>query len=1026
MPLMDDVAKLKAQLAQLASQQGAQQADVNRQLALFSQQLDALAQQVQAQAKNSDEHPSLSDDSLHDRLDNDAQASATILASEPQDLSPWNNEPLDSSHFPAAAAQPEPLSPWLAKPAATKSSAAKSSAKQSALSAMASQLGEAISEFGASVLAPLCGLTEQAKEFYQHYQAKGLGPVFLMTVAGIITLTLGFGYLLQYSINHWFSELGKALLGLGVANAIIAGGVFIRQKRPGMQDFGSGLVGLGLILNYLCLYFLGPYFNLIPDTASFGLLLLNTLLGYGLSLKLDTKVVAMVALLGGSLAPLMLLDGGQTPLLYLPYLMLIGICSMVQSHKLSWPLLIEVTALLHIACIQTLSLFIPLPLTAFDGQAGLALLMINGLFYLYGIASLLFVIKSALTPRLLAVPVALLVFTLYTLTQWSVFAGELFVFNALICAVLYLVIKRDKHVAALALAFGASFAAFAALFLLSAELMSLVLLLEGLLLLWIGCKHLFSPIRAEAYVLLISGLVSSVINVFDGLVQSHHPDGVLGYQALLSLSLILTCGMIYVAQTLLTRHQADLNNFEHRLLRLIHELLGVLYSVTLLLISFFITDEYWLNTLPLISLLLLYLSAKNSLRFSEILAWLWQLPLLGLVIFGMLDANSLSFADQALNAKLARIELFMGLLLAYYWYKKHYSDSKLIRFAYLVQIACYLAIPLLLLPKIVRSYPDYIAIALWLSSLISLGLAYFVNHKSLRYEAQILTVLAILVTAAMCLAEQWQGLAALAMGVLFIGFITLRHLTLPTKWQQITTLQWQLGPYYFALVIAVISQTLSQLFHPSWAITALVVCGYFCTITERNNPVGQRLKQALAPSYSLAYVAIFGSAIFPIILHSETQLSLSLDNLLINLAELGVLIVLARYLMTARLGIRAHRKMLSYTNLKWAWHGLLAISYLLWSYQFSVSIAAPMSAVLLVIHASVVMFISLRPKQASLVRLAALLFAFACIKVIFVDMASFELIQKIVAFILIGVILLTVAYFYQKAQNKLEAGILEG
>jgi uncharacterized membrane protein len=45
--------------------------------------------------------------------------------------------------------------------------------------------------------------------------------------------------------------------------------------------------------------------------------------------------------------------------------------------------------------------------------------------------------------------------------------------------------------------------------------------------------------------------------------------------------------------------------------------------------------------------------------------------------------------------------------------------------------------------------------------------------------------------------------------------------------------------------------------------------------------------------------------------------------------------------------------------------------------------------------------------------------------VIFVDMASFELIQKIVAFILIGVILLTVAYFYQKAKNKLDPYIVD-
>ncbi|GGQ34416.1 DUF2339 domain-containing protein [Shewanella litoralis] len=1011
MPLVDDVAKLKAQLAELVSQQDAQRADVNQQLAKFSQQLDALAVQVQAQ-NSDDQQNSLASENLPISVhENQASNTSDSLVTDiPQySSSAWEHQPLDTHHSastPSITAQQTSI-------------ATKSPARQSALSAMVTQLAEAIGEFSASALAPLSGLTEQAKSFYQHYQAKGLGPVFLMTVAGIITLTLGFGYLLQFSINNWFSELGKALLGLGVANSIIVGGVFIRQKKPGMQDFGSGLVGLGLILNYLCLYFLGPYFQLIPDVACFGLLLLNTVFGYGLSFKLDTKVVAIVALLGGSLAPLMLLDGGQTPLLYLPYLMLIGICSMVQSHKLTWPILIEITALLHIACIQILGLFIQLPLAAIDWQTGLALLMVNGLFYLYSIASLLFIIKSTLTPRLLAVPIALMVFTLYTLTQWSVFAGELFALNALLCGLLYWLIKRDKDISALALAFAGSFAGFAALFLLSVELMGLVLLLEGLLLLWIGCKQLFSPIRAEAYVLLVLGIISSFANVFDVLTLPHYANnGILGYQGLLSLSMALACAMTFAAQQLLSRYQADLMTFEHLAVRFIRELLGVLYTVTLLLISFFITEQYWLNTLPLISLLLLYMSAKHTLRFSEVLAWLVQLPLLGLVIIGMVDANSLSFADQAMNAKLARIELFIGLLLAYYWYKKYYADAKLIRFAYYVQLVCYLALPLLLLPKIVRSYPDYIAIALWISSLISLGLAYLVNHKSLRYESQILTILATMITAAMCLAELWQGLIALVIGLSFIGVISWRYTLFSKKWQQMTTLQWHIAPYYIALVIAVLSQTVTNLLYPSWAITALIICGYFSVITERGNRIGRHLKHALAPSYSLAYAAIFICAILPIAIHSETQLTLNINNLLINLAELGVLALLARYLLTAKLGIRSHKKIVTLTALKWAWHTLFVISYLFWSYQFDTNIAAPMSAVLLVVHASAVMFISLRPQQASLVRLAALLFAFACIKVIFVDMASFELIQKIVAFILIGVILLTVAYFYQKAKNN--------
>lgn len=65
-------------------------------------------------------------------------------------------------------------------------------------------------------------------------------------------------------------------------------------------------------------------------------------------------------------------------------------------------------------------------------------------------------------------------------------------------------------------------------------------------------------------------------------------------------------------------------------------------------------------------------------------------------------------------------------------------------------------------------------------------------------------------------------------------------------------------------------------------------------------------------------------------------------------------------------------------------------------------------------HGSWLMFISLRPDQGQSIKLATGLFAVACIKVLFVDMANFEIVQKV-----IGAILLTVSYFYQKARKQL-------
>lgn len=1050
MPLKDDVAQLKAELAQLQSLHLSQQSSLGRQLAEFSTKLETLSQQIAAE------------DTLP--LTYAAQTPTLEPASvepAPGEPNPWQQGPIPS--------EPWQEDPWQRK---TKNTSTEQTAKTEHLSQAqnqqlsdevklqasvqaASQFDELLSQGLAAVMAPFAAVNEQVKSFYHHYQAKGLGPVFLMTVAGIITLTLGFGYLLQYSINHWFSELGKALLGFASANAIIVGGIFIRQKRAGMADFGSGIVGLGLILNYLCAYFIGPYFELIPNSASFILLLLITLAGYGLSMRLDAKVIAVIALVGGSTAPMMLLSQSYAPLLYLPYLLLIGAGALAQSRKLKWPLLLEITALLHIGCIEAFSHFIELPLGDIGGVSLLALISINAFFYLYGITGLLFTQQfthqnekhNALSHRILALPIALLAFVLLELTQFTEFAGEIFAANALICAALYW--KRtgnlEKARNGLLLVFAGSFAGFAALYLLSHDFLGLVLLLEALLLLWIGTKEELISVRAEAYVLLLMGLGLNASSVLTGmsLLESSFIDGApispLSAFGFPLLALALSCAALVLVIQLLTLHHALLSPLESQLNRVLKELLSGFYVATIILAAYLLSSDYYLAILPLVSLLLLYLSAKDRLVISEFAAWLLLLPLLFKVVEGITLADSFSFSAQPLMAKLARFELFIALLLAHYWYRRHYKDALFAKAAYTMQIFCYLLLPLILLPKVIRNHWEYTAIALWLSTFMSLGLAYFVKHKSLNIEAKILTWLAVLMTASLCLIHAWQGLAALAVGALFMGFTLLRYRQLPETWRPLLQLQWQLSPYYFALVLAVIVYGFNHSELVGIAMTALALSGYFALLIQRGLslrgvsqrsvgqasysakfPLAAEIQAAIKESYHLAYGLTLGLALLPIMLHFELTLGLNRDNASFMLIEFLSLALLARLILQHGAAIRLHRRILPLQGLKWGWHLLLALSYFMWSYSFDNIIAAPLSAILLVIHGSVLMFISLKPQNADMIRLAAGLFTLSTLKVLLLDMASFELVQKVIAFMLIGVILLTVSYFYQKARNRLQ------
>ncbi|MCU8011703.1 DUF2339 domain-containing protein [Shewanella sp. SM74] len=1064
MPLKDDVAQLKAELAQLQSLHLSQQSSLGRQLAEFSTKLETLSQQIAAEdAAETTLNMAASASSIASVLtaaDNAPTltyaAQISTLESTPVEPAPAEPNPWQQGPIPTESWQEDP---WQRK---TKNTPTEQATKTEHLSQAqnqqlsdevklqasvqaASQFDELLSQGLAAVMAPFAAVNEQVKSFYHHYQAKGLGPVFLMTVAGIITLTLGFGYLLQYSINHWFSELGKALLGFASANAIIAGGIFIRQKRAGMADFGSGIVGLGLILNYLCAYFIGPYFELIPNSASFILLLLITLAGYGLSMRLDAKVIAVIALVGGSTAPMMLLSQSYVPLLYLPYLLLIGAGALAQSRKLKWPLLLEITALLHIGCIETFSHFIELPLSDVGGVSLLALISINAFFYLYGITGLLFTKPfthqdekhNALSHRILPLPIALLAFVLLELTQFTEFAGEIFAANALICAALYW--KRtgnlEKARSGLLLVFAGSFAGFAALYLLSHDFLGLVLLLEALLLLWIGTKEELISVRAEAYVLLLMGLGLNASSVLTGmsLLESSFIDGApispLSAFGFPLLALALSCAALVLVIRLLTLHHTLLSTLESQLNRVLKELLSGFYVGTIILAAYLLSSDYYLAILPLVSLLLLYLSAKDRLVLSEFAAWLLLLPLLFKVVEGITLTGSFSFSAQPLIAKLARFELFIALLLAHYWYRRHYKDALFAKAAYTMQIFCYLLLPLILLPKVIRNHWEYTAIALWLSTFMSLGLAYFVKHKSLNIEAKILTWLAVLMTASQCLIHAWQGLAALAVGALFMGFTLLRYRQLPETWRPLLQLQWQLSPYYFALVLAVIVYGFNHSELVGIAMTALALSGYFALLIQRGVSqashsmkltLAAEIQAAIKESYHLAYGLTLGLALLPIMFHFELTLGLNRDNASFMLIEFLSLALLARLILQHGAAIRLHRRILPLQGLKWGWHLLLALSYFMWSYSFDNIIAAPLSAILLVIHGSVLMFISLKPQNADMIRLAAGLFTLSTLKVLLLDMASFELVQKVIAFMLIGVILLTVSYFYQKARNRLQ------
>ncbi len=174
---------------------------------------------------------------------------------------------------------------------------------------------------------------------YNHYKKEQKIPIFILTLSGIVTFLIGFGFLLQYSFINYFNEIGKTVSGFILSSVIITTGVFLSKKNKQFEEFASALFGMSIILNYLTIYFLSSYYKIGNYFVGFVLILLNTALATVLSLKYKTKTVSAITVFGGIFAPFYLDMNGKLTLFYLIYLVMININTLFIAKTINWKIL---------------------------------------------------------------------------------------------------------------------------------------------------------------------------------------------------------------------------------------------------------------------------------------------------------------------------------------------------------------------------------------------------------------------------------------------------------------------------------------------------------------------------------------------------------------------------------------------------------------------------------------------------------------------------------------------------------------
>lgn len=477
--------------------------------------------------------------------------------------------------------------------------------------------------------APLLNLLAFFKKIYGNYKEKKQLPVFFMTAAGIGALLFGFGYLMQLSIGYFgeLSVLVKIIFGFVCSSGIAFWATRLYKKGERYQEFSSALIGLAVSLNYLFVYFLSNVSDVDPVFSSpnmgFILIVINTILAIFFSLRYQTKIVAVLSLLGGAFAPFYL-NTSESSSAYFAYLWLLCASSIYIARKIKWQTLgvisfLTASSIIELAVYNNINAFAKWEFVA----------LFHGFVYLFLWFSLFNgkkLVQSINKPSisLIASNISLFLFNLYYLfadTDHYSQLGVVYVLNAVVFfPVLWMIQKQlSKQIKLLILVIAGTFVGFAIPAIFDAHLMGFFWSVEALGLVFLGYLFSMPEIRKEGYLLLMLAL-AKVLLAMNNLWMVVGSESILtsGFFNLLTFGVVL--GLLIF---LLEKYKHGNLSFENMLLLYAKNTECVWFITTYILTALYFTIV-WLSFVSIVGVLLVIAVAYMfkldfSIKFGRIM-----------------------------------------------------------------------------------------------------------------------------------------------------------------------------------------------------------------------------------------------------------------------------------------------------------------------------------------------------------------------------------------------------------------------
>jgi uncharacterized membrane protein len=162
-----------------------------------------------------------------------------------------------------------------------------------------------------------------------------LGRRGLGWVAVLLLLFAG-GFFLKYSFeNQWIGPLGRVAIGILAGSGLCVAGLHFHRRRLGL--FSQMLTAAGVVLIYLATFASFGYYRLLPRDQAVIVLLALVVETFGLALVYDAPAIALMAIVGGLLSPVLLHTGHDQYAALFSYLAVLNAGAVGLALFRAWP-----------------------------------------------------------------------------------------------------------------------------------------------------------------------------------------------------------------------------------------------------------------------------------------------------------------------------------------------------------------------------------------------------------------------------------------------------------------------------------------------------------------------------------------------------------------------------------------------------------------------------------------------------------------------------------------------------------------